>query len=80
VDDTDTDTDTGDDWAETVFAEHAFDSKKNLIWAFVKGKWRYQEVSETEMAALGGTLFEAESVRAFYTGEQLQKLVGAKKY
>ena len=71
---------TGDDWVEALFAEHTFDSKKNLLWAFVKGKWRYREVSESELAGLGGTLFEAESVRAFFTGEQLDKLVGAKKY
>lgn len=77
---TDADTETGDDWAEAVFAEHAFKSKKNLIWAFVKGKWRYQEVSEEELTGLGGTLFEAASVRAFFTGEKLDKLVGAKKY
>lgn len=73
-------TDVGDDWVEALFAEHAFDSKKNLLWAFVKGKWRYREVSESELAGLGGTLFEAESVRAFYRGDQLDKLVGAKKY
>jgi len=71
---------TGDDWAEAVFAEHSFHSQKNLLWAFVKGKWRYQEVTETQLTSLGGTLFEAESVRAFFTGEKLDKLVGAKKY
>ncbi len=80
LDGTDDEVDTGDDWAEAVFAEHAFKSNKNLIWAFVKGKWRYQEVTEQELNGLGGTLFEAESVRAFYTGEKLDKLVGAKKY
>src|SRR5262245_3224552 len=62
---------TGDDWVETLFAEHSFDSKRNVLWAFVKGKWRYREVSEAELAGLGGTLFEAASVRAFYTGEKL---------
>jgi C1A family cysteine protease len=70
----------GDDWVEALFAEHTFDSKKNLLWAFVKGKWRYREVTESELAGLGGTLFEAESVRAFFKGERLDKLVGAKKY
>jgi len=71
---------TGDDWVETLFAEHSFASKKNVLWAFVKGKWRYQEVSESELTGLGGALFEAASVRAFYTGDKLDKLVGAKKY
>jgi hypothetical protein len=32
------------------------------------------------LAGLGGALFEAASVRAFYTGDKLDKLVGAKKY
>lgn len=71
---------TGDDWVEALFAEHTFDSKKNLLWALVKGKWRYREVSESELVGLGNTLFEAESVRAFFKGEQLDKLVSAKKY
>jgi hypothetical protein len=70
----------GDDWVDALFAEHTFESKKNLLWAFVKGKWRYREVSEAELASLGGTLFEAASVRAFYKGDQLDKLVGAKKF
>jgi hypothetical protein len=79
-DDEPTDTEVGDDWAEMVFAEHSFEPKKNVLWAFVKGKWRYQEVTETELHGLGGTLFEAASVRAFYKGEKLDKLVGVKKY
>ena len=72
--------DIGDDWAEALFAEHSFVLKKNLLWAYVKGKWRYQEVTEAELASLGGPLFEAGSVRAFFTGEKLDKLVGVKKY
>ncbi len=81
IDDTTDDaTDVGDDWAEMVFAEHSFGSKKNVLWAFVKGKWRYQEVTETELHGFGGTLFEAGSVRAFYKGEKLDKLVSVKKY
>ena len=72
--------DVGDDWVEALFAEHSFESKKNLLWAFVKGKWRYREVSEAEFTSLGGALFEAASVRAFFRGETIDKLVGAKKY
>jgi hypothetical protein len=71
---------TGDDWAEALFAEHSFESRKNVLWAFVKGKWRYREVTDAELHGLGGAFFEAASVRAFYKGERLDKLVGVKKY
>jgi hypothetical protein len=74
------DTEIGDDWAEALFAEHSFALNKDLIWAYVKGKWRYHEVTEAQVASLGGTLFQAESVRAFFTGEKLDKLVSVKKF
>jgi len=79
IPDTD-ETEAGDDWAESLFAEHSFAPKRNLLWAYVKGRWRYQEVTETELTGLGGILFEAASVRAFFTGEKLNKLVAVKKY
>lgn len=70
----------GDAWAELVFAEHSFAPRQSILSAFTKGKWRCKEVTETQLANLGRVMFQASSVRAYYQGNALVKLVGVRKY
>lgn len=73
------DTEQGDDWAESIFTEYSFTTQKTIVTAQVKGKLRYAQISNGDIDALEGVLFEAPSVRVFYNGEKIERLVGARK-
>lgn len=69
----------GCDWAQHVVIDYFFAVNRRVLWAYVKGKWRYQLVSDTHLAGIGGILFESNSVQACYKGKKLTRIQGWKK-
>jgi C1A family cysteine protease len=71
----------GDDWAESVFTEYSFATQKTIVSAMVKGKLRMAEMTNGAGAveALEEVLFTAPSIRVFYKGDKIERLVGTRK-
>ncbi len=69
----------GCDWAEHVVIENSFDANQRVLWAYVKGEWRYQRVSDAQLAGMGTILFESNSVQVCYKGNKLTLIRGWKK-
>lgn len=74
----DEDEEEGCDWAEHVVIDYSFAANRRVLWAYVTGKWRYQLVSDTQLAGIGNNLFEANSVQACYKGDKLTRILGWK--
>ena len=70
----------GCDWAERVVVDYSFAVNRRVLWAYVKGKWRYQLVSDAQLAGIGNNLFEANSVQVCYKGDKLVRITGWKKF
>lgn len=68
------------DWAERVVVDYSFAVNRRVLWAYVKGKWRYQLVSDAQLAGIGNNLFEANSVQVCYKGDKLVRITGWKKF
>ncbi len=75
----DNNTEQGDDWAESILAEHSFADDKTVVWALVQGKLRSVVVTYPELGSLEGILFSAPSVRVFFKGENIEKLLAVRK-
>jgi len=68
------------DWAEHVVIDHNFEANQRVLWAYVKGKWRYQFVSDVQLAGIGNALFEANSVQVWFKGNKISCIRGWKKF
>lgn len=69
----------GDGWAENITTAYSFDSSSVVILAYCDGQWRQKEVGREEFTLLSPALFQADSVRVFYDGGEIQRLVSVKK-
>ena len=77
---TDGDEDEGCDWAEYVVVDYSFIANRRVLWAYVRGKWRHQLISETQLAGIGSILVQASSVKACYQGDELVQILGWKNF
>lgn len=68
------------EWAECVVVDYSFITNQRVIWAYVKGEWRYQLISESQVAGIGSILVQASSVKACYQGKKLTRILGWKKF
>ncbi len=66
--------------AEQLIVDYSFENHRRVLWAYVAGKWRYQLVSDAQLAGLGNTLFASNSVEAYYKGDELIRLRGWKDF
>lgn len=67
------------DWAEHVVLDYSFTVNQRVLWAYIKGEWRYKLISDAQIAGIGSILFQASSVKACYQGKKLTKILGWKK-
>lgn len=67
------------DWAEHVVINYSFTVNQRVLWAYIKGEWRYKLISDAQIAGIGSILFQASSVKACYQGKKLTKILGWKK-
>jgi C1A family cysteine protease len=67
------------DWAEYVVIDYSFTVNQRVLWAYIKGEWRYKLLSDSQIAGIGSILFQASSVKACYQGKKITKVLGWKK-
>lgn len=69
-------------WAKYAVVEQSLptEGEDSVLWAYVEDKWRYQQLSDVQLAALGPTLCAANSLQVIYQGEQIVKIQTWKQF
>jgi len=66
----------GDAWesVERIAIDYSFTDKRPVLWAYVKGKWRYRLVSDAQLTGLGNIVVVSKPIQVCFKGDEITRI------
>jgi C1A family cysteine protease len=64
--------------AQYLVVDHLFELNRRVLWAYVKGKWRYKLLSDTQTLGIGTTIVPADPVEVCFKNNEITRILGWK--